>query len=425
MNVASFSSRRAAPEATVDKDAQSAPTPSLVPVAAKTRALMLAGTPGIAEMVARGLARDADMHVEHRALSLSDFVQQPHADVSGLDLLIFEIRPGKDLDIAIIRELKSHYGETLQILGVTGETLTHATARTLMEAGVAEVIPLTNTQPQRSHVADLGQLTTQANVTGGDTHDGMIVAVCGAAGGIGTTSFALNLATLLARPSKDGQAAKVAVLDLDFQNGVLGASIDMEDGGGYLDLLRGQSQVTRDLLSKTLQNYGPGGFEVLAAPMVLAPLDAMTPALVASLLDELRLTHDYIVLDLPRALVDWIDAVLARADRYFVLGDTSVHTVRQMRRLVDLYTDDHASLPLELIASREKKPSKAHVKEAEHFLDRRISAWLPPDDKSALKSRDRGQPMAIVRSRAPVIKAMVPIVEAIRRDFVNINRRRA
>lgn len=49
---------------------------------------------------------------------------------------------------------------------MTGEALTLATARTLMEAGVAEVIPLSNTQPQADHAASLGALTTQAETTG-------------------------------------------------------------------------------------------------------------------------------------------------------------------------------------------------------------------------------------------------------------------
>lgn len=69
--------------------------------------------------------------------------------------------------------------------------------------------------------------------------------------------------------------------------------------------------------------------------------------------------------------------MLARADRFFILGDTSVHTVRQIRRMIDLYTDDHAALPVQVVVSKEKKPGAAHVKEAEHFLGQTLATWLP------------------------------------------------
>ena len=298
--------------------------PVAAPKAARTRTLMLSGTPGMAEMVARGLAQDANLDVRHKPFGLADYISREDADLTGLELLVFEIRPGNDTDIAIIRELKRHFGVDLQILGVTGEALTLATARTLMEAGVAEVIPLSNTQPQADHAASLGALTTQAETTGGETRDAMVLAVCGAAGGVGTTTFALNLATLLARPDKTSksEAARVAVVDLDFQNGVLGASIDLTDGGAYLEMLQGQASPNQSFLKRALESYASGGFDVMAAPVTLAPLDAMTPDMVARLIDELRLAYDYVVLDLPRVVVDWIDAVLARADRFFILGDT-------------------------------------------------------------------------------------------------------
>ena len=215
------------------------------------------------------------------------------------------------------------------------------------------------------------------------------------------------------------------MVDLDFQNGVLGASIDLTDGGAYLEMLQGQASPNQSFLKRALESYAPGGFDVMAAPVTLAPLDAMTPDMVARLIDELRLAYDYVVLDLPRVVVDWIDAVLARADRFFILGDTSVHTVRQIRRMIDLYTDDHAALPVQVVVSKEKKPGAAHVKEAEHFLGQTLATWLPRDDKTAARARAHGQPMALSGPKAPVSRAMGPVVEQIRTDFKNSNRRRA
>tara|TARA_R100000322_G_scaffold9788_7_gene6173 strand:- start:12398 stop:13564 length:1167 start_codon:yes stop_codon:yes gene_type:complete len=388
---------------------------------------MLGGTPGVAEMVARGLARDENLDVDFRPHSLADYMTRADADLAGVELLVFEVRPGDDTDLAVIRELKRHFGDALQILGVTGDALTLATARNLMDAGVAEVIPLASTQPQMAQAAPLDDAPDMPATQGGNGHNGMILAVAGAAGGIGTTSFALNLATRLAareRKSTD-PAPRVAVVDLDFQNGVLGASIDMTDGGAYLEMLQGQADPDQPFLDRALATYGPGGFDVMAAPVTLAPLDAMTPDLVARLLDTLRTAYDHVILDLPRALVDWVDAVLARADRFFILGDTSVHTVRQIRRMIDLYTDDHAALPVEVVMCREKKPGATHLREAEHFLGQPLATWLPRDDRAAGRARDHGQPLALAAPRSAVVRAMGPLTEAVRADFANTSRRRA
>ena len=419
----------------------------------RSRTVVLSGTPGMAEMVARGLRRDENIDASHRVVPLARFAERPGMSLTDIDLIVFEIRVGNDADMAALRYLGEASQGRIQFLGVTGEPIGLATAKALMDAGVSDVIPLTNIQPTRDQSADLAAMTAEAERIaqtralaaeagqgtlgaqagqGGQTRDGLILATCGAAGGIGTTSFALSLATLLARPAKPGRRRgtkpampRVAVVDLDFQNGVLGAAIDVMDNGAYLDFLRTRTVPTAALVRQGMIRHEPTGVDVLAAPVTLAPLDAMTGPMVAGLIDELRLAYDFVVLDLPRALVDWVDPILARADRFFILGDPAVHTVRQMRRMIDLYTDDHAGLPVEVIMSKQKPSRGAGVKEAESFLGRKFDLWLPRDDRAATRARDHGQPIALARPKSPAVRALAPLVDSLRAQQAQSNRRRA
>ena len=61
------------------------------------------------------------------------------------------------------------------------------------------------------------------------------------------------------------------------------------------------------------------------------------------LLDTLRGQFDYIVVDLPRALVEWMAPVVARASRLALVTDTSVPCIRQAKRLIEFLHEDKFS----------------------------------------------------------------------------------
>lgn len=402
-----------------------------VPSPGATRTLVLSPTKGLAEIVARGLSNDESLDVRHEMRALADLQADADSTSAVLDLIVFEIRAGNDADLAVLRELKAARGDGLKFLGIATEVMSLGTAQALINAGLSEVVPLSDVAPSTTQSQSLPEAVSEGTARTGQTlHNGMILAAIGARGGIGVTSFALNLATVLARPAKGRHAPpppKVCVIDLDYQNGVLGAAIDVESTGTYFEFLQEGTLPSQAFVRQAMVRYEAGGFDVMAAPHAFAPLDALSPEMLASLLDELRLTYDFIVLDMPRALVDWVDAVLARADRLFILGDTNVHTVRQMRRMKNLYLDDHATLPMEFIISQEKRglSSSAALKEAESFLEVKLSHWLPSDTRAARTAADHGAPMLLRSPRAKPAAAIQKLVDAIRVDFDGNRRRRA
>ena len=405
--------------------------PDVDPALLPTRVQVVSDLPGMAEMVARNVARgDTGLVVRHARLSLAALADK--GPLEDTDLVIFGIRPGIDADVAALRALRATYGDAIKFLGLTSEPLSLAVARGLMEAGLDEVMPLAAAAPRLEDAAQMAPVAEEtAQRRGQGQRDALVVAVAGARGGLGVTSFALNLAAMMIRQDKAARKAgrpvpRVAVVDLDFQNGVLGASIDAADGGGYLEMLQSGQQPDHDMIGRLMIAH-PLGFDVMAAPDAVAPLDAMSPDMVAVLLDELRLAYDVVILDLPRALTDWTAPVLARADRLFLLADTSVHVVRQARRMLDLYRDDNATLPVEVVVAKEKKPFKApvHVREAEKFLGEALRHWIPRDDRAARRAAGLGQPVAIAAPRSPIAKAMAAIVTDLHRAAADSQRRRA
>ncbi|PTX54647.1 Flp pilus assembly CpaE family ATPase [Litoreibacter ponti] len=427
---ATFTSSRTRPVAVPNLTAtqKAAPEQQLKP-----RALILSQTPGIAEMVAQGLNKEGDIEATPLTMSLTDLVTMPDLSMTEVSVCMFEVVQGDDAQIAALRSLREMGEGRVKFLGVTSEVLTLATARNLMDAGVDEVVPLGSISPQLSHAAALAPATEDVIAArGGTLHNGMVIGVAQTRGGIGATTFALNLAAMLAlkpkrsRKAKEVEAPRVAVVDLDLQNGTLGASIDVESNGALIEMLRSGSIADMTFLTKAMVSH-PSGIDVLAAPVEFAPLTAMRPDMMASLLDELRMSYDYVVIDMPRTMVDWLDPVLARADKMFLLSDTSVHSVRQARRMIDFYCEDHVSLPLEVVVMLERKPfsTSSAVREAEKFLDRKFTHWVPRDDRSAKLAADRGQPLVTAKPRSIVQKAMAPMVVSLKSYFTADQRRQA
>ena len=60
--------------------------------------------------------------------------------------------------------------------------------------------------------------------------------------------------------------------------------------------------------------------------------EALKPEHVESLISILKERFDYVVLDLPRALVDWLAPLLDATDRMLLVTDSAVPSIRQARR---------------------------------------------------------------------------------------------
>jgi pilus assembly protein CpaE len=78
----------------------------------------------------------------------------------------------------------------------------------------------------------------------------------------------------------------------------------------------------------------------------------------------------------------------------------TVPAIRQAKRLIDFYAEDHGMLSIEVVVSHHKKPLflSRHHQEAAKALDRPLNHWLPHNSDAACEAADRGEPL-VERSR--------------------------
>lgn len=394
------------------------------------RILVTSQTPGMADMVSRALAQDHAIEVEQAKMSVSELNADDTRAMSDFDIVVLDIKPGDADELDALRALRGRAPDTTRFLAMTADALTLAFARQLMDAGVDEVLPLMDVRPELRHAQDLSsEVSGVAQQVAAPAHNGMVISLAQTRGGVGATALALNLATLLSAPAgrKDTvPAAKVVLVDLDFQNGDAAASIDIEDNGAFIKLLKAKGDMTAGFLRTALVSY-KDRFDVLPTPVEFAPLDAMSSDMVSQMIRELRAMYDYVIIGMPRAMTHWIEPVVARTDQMLLISDSSVTGMRQARRLIDFFTEDNPGLPLDVVMAKQKKPSSLpkSLKEATKFLDKPLDIWVPRDDRAARKSIDEGVPMVETAKRSPVIKALKPLIEQLHTIQASARRRDA
>lgn len=243
--------------------------------------------------------------------------------------------------------------------------------------------------------------------------EGRIILVAKARGGIGATTLAVNLALELqaqARARGATGGGRVALVDLDVQLGNAGTFLDLLDRGGMLALARLGPEPDAQAVRHAMVRH-PSGLNVLAAPTNAIPFDAFDARRIGSVLDALAEEHDVVVVDLPPALIDWLEPLLARAERILMVTDLAVPSIARAHRVISLMTEDRPKLPVEIVVAHERKPfrqGQTH-RDAEAALGHPLRHWLPEETKLARQALDRGEPLVHLAPRcgwSRAVKAM-------------------
>lgn len=328
------------------------------------------------------------------------------------DVVIFESDPDDPAELDAVSAMTGNRHDRAFFVALTDENLSIAKARRLYDVGVDEVLPETIDDERLSDVigARLEQRRREAQ-DGAAARHGEVICVAQARGGVGSTTVAVNLALSLTGKGggflKRKATAKVALIDLDVQFGNAGVLLDLEDNGGFSRLIESVDPPDAQFVSAIMMHHD-SGIDVLSAPLTVAPLHAVTSGQMAALFDVLRREYDYVVVDLPHALVEWLEPVIERAGRLLIVTDTSVPCVRQARRLMDFYKESNLGLAVDFVVNRESRPMirSETQKEAETVLETRFQHWIPDNPKVARKAIDLGHPVVEGHAGSDIGKAL-------------------
>jgi Flp pilus assembly CpaE family ATPase len=387
----------------------------------KNSILIVGRTPEVSARLARAFGSSPDRTLASESSSFT--TMNGHASEIALrhDVVIFEADPDNIDELDAITSMLKGRREGTFFVALTDENMPIAKARRLREAGVDEVLPETIDGGELSDLVDarLRSFRERKETTTARGSEGQVIAIAQARGGIGATTVAVNLALeLVGRPAgilRKSTSSRVALVDLDVQFGNAGIFLDIEDNGGFKKLVESRDPPDAQFI-KGIMAHHRSGLDILSAPAAVAPLHLVSPDLMASFFDVLRHEYDHVIVDLPHALVEWLEPVIVRTQTLVVVTDTSVPCIRQARRIIDFYKEANLGLGIDLVVNRESKPliRSEGQKEAETVLGTRFVHWIPENGKAARRAVDLGRPIVEAQAGSDMGKALRKLAAVLR-----------
>lgn len=246
--------------------------------------------------------------------------------------------------------------------------------------------------------------------------DGVVLPVHGLAGGTGASTFAVNLAWELATLVKEN-GPRVCLLDFDFQMGSVATYLDLPRREAVYDMLSDTSVLDGDTLLQSMLTFHDR-LQVLTAPAEMLPLDIVTSEDINRLIDVARDNFDFVVIDMPSAVVQWTEAVLNQAHIYFVPIELDMRSAQNTLRMIRALRSEE--LPVEklrYVLNRAPKftdlAAKGRVKRLAESLDITIELQFPDGGRQVTQANDHGLPLATAGAKNPLRKEIQKLAKSL------------
>jgi pilus assembly protein CpaE len=373
-----------------------------------------------ADRISVVLAAIDGVRVDTRVGDLQSLNGEAVAAVERADVLLVDIDANDDRELRQLGRIVEQRRGGTAIL-VTAQDLSAQGVRGLIRQGVDDFIPQPFELPDmRDAIATARAKLQRARA---NRKSGQVISVTRAKGGMGASTLAAHLALALCekRHRRDPEK-QVALLDLDLQFGDLALMLDLEPNGEMVEIIRDPTRLDGALLRASMTHHKSGLF-VLPAPGEFVPLNALPAAAAIKLIELAREEFDVVVVDLPLAVPQWLEAVLQHTDQLFVVSQLNVAAIRQTRRLLDFLKEEgHYDLPVSVVLNRYvwRFAERGRLKQAIRALGQPIDHYVPEDAALALEAINRGTPLFELRHRAKLCRSLRQVATA----SVNIMRQR-
>jgi len=267
--------------------------------------------------------------------------------------------------------------------------------RALMRAGAIDAVALPFDAHELDDALDAVRLVLATRPQA--AAKGRVISFVRAVGGAGATAIATQLGCLWsARQS-------ACLIDFDLQFGAVALYLDMQPPLGMLDLIEARDRLDHTLFG-TITARHASGLHIIAAPRDIAPLELLTPAIVAQVLALAAQTFEIVLVDLPAAWTPWSLAALAHSDAACLVTNLSVPGLRQARRQLDLIEANGVTAPLKIVLNRVPKKlfRTIDLGDSGRVLRRPVDFTIADDFATMSSAVDQGRAIGSVRSRSPL-----------------------
>jgi pilus assembly protein CpaE len=221
--------------------------------------------------------------------------------------------------------------------------------------------------------------------------DHQVVAIFSPKGGAGRTTIATNLALALQRET----GGRICLVDANLQFGDVGVLLNLNPKNrSVLDAING-GEPDADLLNSVVIDHS-AGIRVLLAPPSPEGADLITAVYLRKIVDLLRQSHDWVVVDLPPSLTDHSLGVMDAADQIVVLSALEITTIKNVRLFLEVADQlEYDRSKLRLVINRSDSSQGIRISDVEASIRRPIDGTVVSDGRLAVLAVNRGVPFVV------------------------------
>lgn len=253
-----------------------------------------------------------------------------------------------------------------------------------LRAGAREFLRLPLTQDELTTVID-----RVAEISAGQVappkKKGRMISVFSSKGGCGTSFIATNLAAATGAPT--------VLVDLNLQAGDLPLFLGVNPKYSFADMAENRDRLD-DTLINSFVTPCSANLSLLAAPKEADSADEIEPEHVFEVLQRLRESYDYVVLD-PQHTFDSITlAALDQSDEIVLVLSLDIPAIRSTQRALEIF--DRLGYPrkkIRIVVNRWSKQIDIDLRQVETFLNEPVIGYVPSDYQTAVTSINLGQPL--------------------------------
>jgi pilus assembly protein CpaE len=328
-------------------------------------------------------ARERDLEEQLRAVNIrtvaitaDELGALAHPLSTPMDVVVLDLRGGEPIPPTLAAVKRQHPETGLVIVA---NALDPALMLAAMRAGVTECV--TDTQQGQLEAAINRLVVQRAAPMAGE-----VFVFVGAKGGVGTTTTAVNIATVLS------QIGTTLLIDLHLSGGdaalFLGADAHFSVTDALENTHRLDAAFFRGLVTRT--KAGPDLLASADRP-VTATVDAPR---VRSLIDFVTHHYRYIVLDIPRSDAAVLDA-LQQASKVVIVTNQELATVRGAGRLATMLRQRYGKDKVAIVLSRSDREAEIGLEDLRKAVGADVDHSFPSDYRLALRALNRGQPLVL------------------------------
>lgn len=334
------------------------------------------------------------------------------ADVPAI--VIIDVSKKVELALDIISKISTNYKEC-KIIAISTNYTPEAIIRT-MRAGAWEF--LAKPVIKEGLMTTLEKLREQISGIHSENKKCKVITTFSNKGGIGKTAIATNLALELANTTKE----KVALIDLNLQLGDVTTFLDINPSFDISHVIQNLNKIDEPFLLSTFERYKDTSLYVLADPPHMRQAEDITAEQIGELLDALKQTFSYIVIDTSSNFDAKTVMSLDSSDLILLVTVVNLPAIRNCQRCLDLFDRlGYEKEKTKIVINRYMENDEIKAEDVEDVLKQKVYWKIPNNYFTIMSAINKGIPVGQINPESNVAQSYRELAAMLSDSIYNQN----